>query len=54
MKQAPVLNEKQYKRVLAATKMTRLAGRNRLAVDLHSNMIQHLHRIMTPLAQITD
>ena len=34
MKQAPVLDKKQYKALLAATKMTRHADRNRLAVVL--------------------
>ena len=34
MSQAQILNQKDYKRLLAATKMTRHADRNRLAVVL--------------------
>ena len=34
MKKAPVLNEKQYKSLLNATKMTRYADRNRMMVVL--------------------
>ena len=34
MSQAQILNKKDYKRLLAATKMTRHADRNRLAVVL--------------------
>jgi integrase/recombinase XerD len=34
MKQAPILDKKQYKALLAATKMTRHSDRNRLAVVL--------------------
>jgi|GEM_PF-3190285 len=34
MKEAPVLNEKQYKSLLNATKMTRYADRNRMMVVL--------------------